>query len=155
MSLNSSPIAPISQVSIPVLLDWWQQRKRLVRSPIKRSPTLPKGDDTYLQAYYRLMEVYSVVKSGGVQAQMDAVKAFAEREATLLHRRLSEIEATAEIAEEEKLQERKKVEQELSELRCANTWRLQTLMAIKPAEEAVVAQHLSDIEKTLMGVQCA
>ncbi|PZO20956.1 MAG: hypothetical protein DCF25_05780 [Leptolyngbya foveolarum] len=151
MSLNSSPI---SQVSIPVLLDWWQQRKRLVRSPIKLSTTLPKGDDTYLQAYYRLMEVYSVVKSGGVQAQTEAVKAFAEREATLLNQRLSEIEAAAEIAEEEKRQERAKVEQELSELHCANAWRLQTLTAIEPAEEAVVAQHLRDIERTLMEVQC-
>ncbi len=153
MSLNSSSISSISQVSIPVLLDWWQQRKRLVRSPINLSATLSKGDDTYLQAYYRLMEVYSVIKSGGVQAQMEAVKAFAERETTLLNQRLSEIEAMAEIAEEEKRQERKKIEQELTELRYANTWRLQTLRAIEPAEEAVVAKHLSDIEKTLREVQ--
>ena len=151
MSLSSSPI---SQISIPLLLDWWQQRKRLGRSPIKLSTTLPKGDDTYLQAYYRLMEVYSVVKSGGVQAQIEAVSAFAEREANLLNQRLSEIEA-AEMAEEEKLQERKKVEQELTELHCANTWRLQTLTAIDPTEEAVVAQHLRDIENALMQVQCA
>ena len=97
MALSSSPISPISQVSILVLLDWWQQRKRC----------------------------------------------------------LSEIEAAAEIAEEEKRQEREKVAQELSELRGANTWRLQMLTAIAPAEEAVVAQHLSDIERTLMGVQRA
>lgn len=154
MSLQSSSLSSISQVSIPLLLDWWQQRKRLVRTPIKLSTALPKGDDTYLQAYYRLMEVYSVVKSGGVQAQTEAVKAFAEREATLLHQRIREI-AVAEIDEEEKRQEREKVEQELSELRCANDWRLKMLTAIDPAEEAVVAQHLLDIEKTLMQVQCA
>lgn len=151
MSLNSSPI---SQVSIPALLDWWQQRKQLMRSPIKLSTTLSKGDDPYLQAYCRLMEVYSVVKSGGVQAQIEAVKAFAEREATLLNQRLSELEKAAETAEET-LQAREKVEQELSELRCANAWRLQTLTAIDPAEEAVVAQHLHDIEQTLMQVQYA
>ena len=151
MPSNSSPI---SKTSIPVLLDWWQQRKRRVRSPLKLSTTLPKGDDPYLQAYYRLMEVYSVVKSGGVEAQTAAVKAFAEREISLLNQQLSQIEA-AEIAEEEKRQERKKIEQELNELRCANDWRLQALTAIDPAEEAVVAQHLSDIEKTLIQPQCA
>ena len=150
----SSPSSPIYQVSIPVLLEWWQQRKRLVQAPIKLSATLPKGDDAYLQAYYRLMEVYSVVKSGGVQAQTEAVKAFAEREATLLKQQLNEI-AAAEMAEEQKLEEREKVEQELSELRCANKWRLQALTAIDPSEEAIVTRHLSDIEKTLMQPQRA
>ena len=150
----SLPSSPIFQISIPVLLEWWQQRKRLVQAPIKLSATLPKGDDTYLQAYYRLMEVYSVVKSGGVQAQMEAVKAFAEREATLLQQQLSEI-AAAEIAEEKKLEEREKVEQELIELRSANNWRLQTLTAIDPSEEEIVTRHLSDIEQTLMQPQCA
>lgn len=162
MSSNSSSLSDsstpksssISRMSIPVLLDWWEKRKRLVRSPIKLSPGLSRGDDNYLQAYYRLMEVYSVVKSGGVQAQTEAVKAFAEREALLLKQQLKEIEA-AELAEEQKLQEREKVEQELDELRCANNWRLQTLTAIEPAEEAVVVEHLRDIEKTLMQVQCA
>lgn len=151
MSLTSSSI---SQVSIPVLLDWWQKRKRLVQSPVKLSASLPKSDDTYLQAYYRLMEVYSVVKSGGVQAQMEAVKAFAEREMMLLNQQLNEIEA-AEIDEAKKIREREKVEQELDELRCANDWRLQTLTAIAPDEEAVVSAHLRDIERTLMQVQCA
>ena len=150
----SLPSSPIFQISIPVLLEWWQQRKRLVQAPIKLSATLPKGDDTYLQAYYRLMEVYSVVKSGGVQAQMEAVKAFAAREATLLQQQLSEI-AAAEIAEEKKLEEREKVEQELIELRSANNWRLQTLTAIDPSEEEIVTRHLSDIEQTLMQPQCA
>ena len=155
MSVTPASSSPIFQTSIPVLLDWWQKRKRLVRSPIKLSAAMPHSDDTYLRAYYRLMEVYSVVKSGGVQAQTEAVKAFAEREAMLLNQRLSEIEATAEIDEAEKLQEREKVEQELQELRCANDWRLKTLTAIEPAEEAAVAKHLRDIERTLMQAQCA
>ena len=155
MPLHSSPTSSISQVSIPVVLDWWQQRKRLVRTPIKISAIIPKADDAYLHAYYRLMEVYSVVKSGGVQAQMEAVKAFAAREVALLNQRLHEIEIAAGIGEEEKRQEREKVEQELIELRCANDWRLKTLTAIDPAEEAIVSQHLPAIEKTLLQVQCA
>lgn len=156
MSLNSASSSPISRTSIPVLLEWWQKRKRLVRSPIKLSTAVHHSDDTYLQAYYRLMEVYSVVKSGGVQAQTEAVKAFAEREATLLNQRLSEIEAASEVDEKEKLQERKKLKQELDELRCANDWRLKMLTAIEPAEEAAVAKHLRDIENTLIQPpQCA
>ena len=155
MSLTPVSSSPIFQTSIPVLLEWWQKRKRLVRSPIKLSTAVHHSDDSYLQAYYRLMEVYSVVKSGGVQAQTEAVKAFAEREATLLNQRLSEIEAASEIDEKEKLQEREKVKQELDELRCANDWRLKTLTAIEPAEEAAVAKYLRDIEKTLIQPQCA
>ncbi|MGB5915856.1 MAG: hypothetical protein WBG63_13390, partial [Phormidesmis sp.] len=70
----------VSGASIPLLLEWWQQRKRVANTRSHFGPTLPKGDETYLQAYYRLMEVYSVIKAGGVQAQTEAVQAFAKRE---------------------------------------------------------------------------
>ncbi|MEO1621825.1 MAG: hypothetical protein AAFU53_12445, partial [Cyanobacteria bacterium J06632_3] len=100
--------ATINNVSIPLLLDWWQQHKRIASVRSNISATLLKGDETYLQAYYRLMEIYSVVKSGGVQAQTEAVKAFAQREACLLNQRLHEIDATAELAEAVKREEREK-----------------------------------------------
>ncbi|NJM96856.1 MAG: hypothetical protein HC800_06390 [Phormidesmis sp. RL_2_1] len=153
MPLNTA--STINGTSIPMLLDWWQQRKRLANAHGSLNSHLSKGDDPYLQAYYRLMEVYSVVKSGGVKAQTEAVRAFAQREAVLLNQRLADIEAAEELAEREKSRERQKVEQELIELRSANNWRLQTLTAIDPDEEAIVQQHLSAIEKTLMQVQCA
>ena len=114
---NSSALtsAAISSVTIPLLLDWWQQRKRIANARTNLHVTLPKGDEAYLQAYYRLMEIYSVVKSGGVKAQTEAVQAFAQRESVLLNQRLSEIEATDELEEPAKVQEREKVEQELQE----------------------------------------
>ena len=56
------PISTISDVSIPMLLDWWQQRKRVASARTNFKGKLHKRDETYLQAYYRLMEVYSVVK---------------------------------------------------------------------------------------------
>lgn len=117
---------------------------------------LPKADDIYLQAYYRLMEVYSVVKSGGVKAQTEAVHAFAMRESRLLKQRLAEIETAKELAVTDKQREREKVEQEFDELRSANDWRLKALVNIAPEEEAVVKEYLPDIEKTLMQDQrCA
>lgn len=154
---NSSTLTAITinSVSIPILLEWWQQRKRIATVRSHLSATLPKGDETYLKAYYRLMEVYSVVKSGGVKAQTEAVQAFAKRESTLLNQRLSEIEQAEELAETTKAQEREKVQQEIQELRSANKWRLQALTNIAPDEEATVKQYLTDIEKTLMQMQYA
>ena len=146
---------PISSVSIPILLDWWQRRKRVASVRSQLSTAQSAGDETYLKAYYRLMEVYSVVKSGGVQTQIEAVRAFAERESVLLYQRLSEIEAADELADAAKKQEKEKIQQEIQELRSANNWRLQALTNIAPDEEATVKQHLSDIEKTLIQVQYA
>lgn len=143
----------INSVSIPLLLDWWQQRKRLANSRGLQA-TLPKGDDAYLQTYYRLMEVYTVVKSGGVRAQIEAVNAFAERESTLLNQQLAQIETAKDLSAAEQGRDRQKIEQELKELDAATRWRLQALTAIDPAEEAVVQQHLGDIERTLMQPQC-
>jgi hypothetical protein len=151
MPLHNS--STITNISIPMLLDWWQQRKRLANA-LGNLRALPKEDETYLQSYYRLMEVYSVVKSGGVKAQTEAVQAFAKRESGLLNQRLAEIEA-AELAEGEKRRSREKIKQEMTELRCANDWRLKALTNIEPEEEAVVKQYLPDIEKTLMQAQCA
>lgn len=148
-------IPTINSVSIPVLLDWWQQRKRIASARINLNRALPQRDETYLQAYYRLMEVYSVVKSGGVKAQTEAVHAFAERESTLLRQRLAQIEADPAIPEDDKNNDKAKIRQELDELRSANNWRLQALTDINPDEEAVVKKHLSDIEKTLLQAKCA
>lgn len=153
MSLQS--ISPISSVSIPILLDWWQQRKRVASARINFKGKLHKRDETYLQAYYRLMEVYSVVKSGGVKAQTEAVYAFAERESSLLHQRLTAIELNQQMSEAEKQHDKAKIQQELDELRSANDWRLKALTSIDPDEEAIVTQHLPAIEKTLLQAKCA
>ena len=143
----------INSVSVPMLLAWWQQRKRMAHVQSLPNATLLKVDETYLKAYHRLMEIYSVVKSGGVNTQTEAVRAFAQRESVLLNQKLQEIETTEALGETEKHQERKKIEQELRELRSANNWRLQALANITPEEEAIVKQYLPDIENTLMHVQ--
>ena len=153
MSLQTAPT--LDRLSIPILLDWWQQRKRMAGDRINLNKSLPKRDETYLQAYYRLMEVYSVVKSGGVSAQIEAVHAFAERESSLLYQRLTEIEADTALSEADKRRDRAKIQQELDELHSANNWRLKALKGIDPAEEAIVNQYLSAIEETLLQAQCA
>lgn len=146
----------ITHLSIPLLLEWWQQRKRLASSRSNLHATLPKGDDLYLQAYYRLMEVYSVVKSGGVQAQTEAVQAFSERESKLLQQQLADIGTNEALTQAEKSQAREHIEQELTELKCANDWRLQALVNITPEEEALVQQYLPKIESALtMQARCA
>ncbi len=153
--MPSNIASTLNSISIPLLLEWWQQRKLIASVRCNLHRTLPKSDEVYLQAYYRLIEVYSVVKSGGVQAQKEAVRAFAQRESLLLHQRLAEIEAGGQLAEREKQFEKEKIQQELSELHSANSWRLQTLTDIAPSEEAVVRRHLYDIERTLIQTQSA
>ena len=137
MPLHTVPTisTTIHRISIPLLLDWWQQRKRVatVRSNLHR--TLPRGDETYLQAYYRLMEVYSVVKSGGVKAQIEAIEAFSGRESKLLHDRLAAIAADEAQTPQEKQAATEKIQQELHELHSAHDWRLQSLTDITPDEE--------------------
>lgn len=148
MSLHTAH--SINKISIPLLLDWWQQRKRVasVRSSLHSAP--PKSDEAYLQAYYRLMEIYSVVKSGGIKAQVEAVQAFSKRESDLLNQQLSEIEADPQLASNEKAKAKEQIQQELTELHSANDWRLQALTNITPEEESIVSQYLPDIEKTLV-----
>lgn len=145
----------VNSISVPLLLEWWQQRQLIASVRCTLHRTLPKGDEAYLQAYYRLMEVYSVVKSGGVQVQKEAVRAFAQRESRLLHQRLVEVESGPQLAEQDKRSEKEKIKQELRELHSANDWRLQTLTNIAPSEEAVVRRHLCDIERTLLQTQSA
>lgn len=150
-----STVPTINSVSIPVLLDWWQQRKRIASARVNLSRSPLKHDDTYLQAYYRLMEVYSVVKSGGVKAQTEAVNAFSQRESSLLRQRLAEIDTDSTVPDAEKQHSKAMIQQELEELRSANNWRLNALTNINPDEEALVKAHLSDIERTLIQTKCA
>ncbi|MBE9062148.1 hypothetical protein [cf. Phormidesmis sp. LEGE 11477] len=151
---TSLDFATINSVNLPLLLKWWQQQKRVAGLRSHLNTTLPKGDKTYLSAYYRLMEVYSVVKAGGVQAQKEAAEGFAERELSALNQRLHEIEVSPNLLADEKQKERAKIEQELEELRQANSWRSQMLCNITPAEESAVKAYLSDIEQTLMQTRC-
>lgn len=153
MPLQTVPT--INSVSIPLLLDWWQQRKRVASARVNLNRSLPKSDETYLRAYYRLMEIYSVVKSGGVKAQTEAVRAFSERESSRLRQQLLEIEADSTASEREKHHSKAKIQQELDELHSANNWRLQALISISSDEETVVEQHLSDIERMLIQARCA
>lgn len=151
-SAATSP-ATINSASLSLLLEWWPQRKRVANLRNHLEVTLPNSDETYLQAYHRLMEIYSVVKSGGVQARIEAVKAFDERESVLLNQRLNEIEAAVDFTEGQKRAERAKIEQEFEELNQSNIWRLQMLTSITPEEETAVRDRLSDIEQTLIQTQ--
>ncbi|MGB3299746.1 MAG: hypothetical protein WBA76_15880 [Phormidesmis sp.] len=152
MPLQTAPT--IKSISIPLLLDWWQQRKRIASARSNLHRTRPTVDDTYLQAYYRLMEVYSVVKAGGVAAQVEAVHAFAKRESQRLQQRLDAIATAKDLTPDEQQQQRQQLQQELTELHSANDWRLQMLKAITPDEEALVQQYLAEIERTLMQAKC-
>jgi hypothetical protein len=91
--------------------------------------------------FQRLIEIYCVLKVGGVQVQTAAAQAYHKREQDRLEAKLAGIQADSP--------ERASLQQELTDLRRAVSWRLSFLQSIHPAEEQAVAQHLSQIEQGL------
>ncbi|MEO1590882.1 MAG: hypothetical protein AAFU71_06285 [Cyanobacteria bacterium J06632_22] len=145
--LSVNPL--ISEATIPLLLQWWQQRKRLASSTgVLSSPVLKDTDQGYLEACHRMMEIYSVVKAGGVRAQREAAQAYLRREQAAIHRALDKL-ARQPMSDEAGVS-RAQLEADAQELASATHWRLSTLSQIDPAEEAAVQRYLRDIERVLM-----
>lgn len=91
------------------------------------------------------MEIYCVVKSGGVKVRAEAARAFLERENTKLEAELAHLEAQ-EAPDSQAIQN---LHQEIAELHRSVNWRLAILQSIHPDEEATVAECLSDIEQQM------
>jgi acyl-CoA synthetase (NDP forming) len=137
----------IHGTTISLLLQWWQHRKRLANT--SSTPVFRDPEDQYLEAYHRMMEVYAVVKAGGVEAQVQAAQAYLHRERTALHKALENLATQAEGSPNLE-SERAHLRQEIEELERSITWRLSSLRDIRPEEEAAVKKFLPDIERTLM-----
>ncbi len=98
--------------------------------------------------FHRLMDVYCVVKAGGVAAQI----AIAQRlEATESASLLAELETLAQ--QPDQASRRAAVQWELAELSRAMRHRVQFLSTISPQEEAFVQTHLTEIEAFLRSRQ--
>lgn len=91
--------------------------------------------------FQRLIEIYCVLKIGGVKVQTAAARAYQAREQDRLEAEL----AIAKAASPEHVS----LQQELADLSRAVSWRLSFLQSIQPAEEQAVAQYLSQIEQGL------
>jgi hypothetical protein len=104
----------------------------------------PAGRSQMPEAFAWLMQVYCVVKAGGVVAQV----AIAQRlEATERPSLLAEVAALQ--AQGETQNRIAALQWELKELARSIDHRLQFLQAISPAEEALVREFLPEIEATL------
>lgn len=91
----------------------------------------------------RVMEIYCVVKAGGVQVQQEAAQAHLARETASITAEMAALQgqgADQQIAS---------LRQELTDLEQTVHWRLALLQAIHPDEEEAVAQHLSRLEQHL------
>lgn len=92
----------------------------------------------------RLMEIYCVVKSGGVQTQIEAAQALLTREGAKM---LTEIDLlTSQQAEPATIT---LIQQEHRDLERSIAWRIAYLEAISPLEEAVVTTWADQIEQVL------
>ncbi|MEO0539518.1 MAG: hypothetical protein AAFZ80_01490 [Cyanobacteria bacterium P01_A01_bin.105] len=139
----------ISNATIPLLLQWWQQRKRLASSSgVLSSPVLKDTDDAYLEACHRMMEIYAVVKAGGVKAQREAAEAHLQREQAAIDQALGKLRQ--QPASSDTAMAQAQLQAEAQELASAVDWRLSALKQIDAAEETAVVRHLRDIERVLM-----
>ncbi|MGD1854833.1 MAG: hypothetical protein ACFB2W_11340 [Leptolyngbyaceae cyanobacterium] len=137
---------PISETSIPVILHWWQRRKRLATSGnVLSNPVVKDVDSNYLDKYQRLMDVYAVVKSGGAAAQIQAAKDYCDREREAITRRLSQISNQPEATDEYL-----RLLHEAQEIERSTHWRINQLQDIQPEEETAVQVYLPEIEQVLI-----
>ncbi|MEO0350611.1 MAG: hypothetical protein AAF282_11255 [Cyanobacteria bacterium P01_A01_bin.15] len=136
----------ISATAIPVILQWWQRRKRRATSgDVLSNPVVKNVDSAYLDKYQRLMDVYSVVKSGGVAAQIQAATEHWDRDRDAITRRLSQMSNQPEAADEYL-----RLQHESQELERSIRRRISQLKDIQPEEENAVREHLSEIEQALI-----
>ena len=136
----------ISQTSIPVILQWWLRRKRRANAgDVLSNPVINNGESNYLDKYQRLMDVYSVVKSGGASAQIQAIHEHWEREREAINRRLNQISNQPEATDEYL-----RLQQEARELESSTQWRINHLKDIHPDEEIAVRSCLPEIEQVLI-----
>lgn len=136
----------ISATAIPVILQWWQQRKRRATSgDVLSNPVVKDVDSSYLDKYQRLMNVYTVVKAGGAAAQIQAASDHWDREKEAITRRLNQISNQPEATDEYL-----RLQNEASELERSIRWRINQLKAIDPEEETAVREYLPQIEAALV-----
>ncbi|NEQ54360.1 MAG: hypothetical protein F6K11_30235 [Leptolyngbya sp. SIO3F4] len=136
----------ISEISIPVILQWWQQRKRRANSgDVLSNPVVKDVDSDYLDKYQRLMDIYAVVKSGGAEAQIQAAKEHCGREREAITQRLNQISNQPEATDEYL-----RLLHEVQEIERSTHWRINQLKDIQPEEEIAVRVHLPEIEQVLI-----
>ncbi|MBE9066565.1 hypothetical protein IQ260_07860 [Leptolyngbya cf. ectocarpi LEGE 11479] len=136
----------ISETAIPVILQWWQQRKRLATSGnVLSNPVVKNVDSTYLDKYQRLIDIYTVVKSGGAAAQIQAANDHWKRERDAITRRLDQISNKPEATDEYL-----RLLHEAKELESSTHWRIEQLKEIHPEEENAVLGYLPEIEQVLI-----
>lgn len=91
-------------------------------------------------ALRRVMEIYCVVKAGGVQVQQEAAQAHLTRETANIKAAIAALQGQGAD------QQITSLRQELADLEQTVHWRLTLLQAIHPDEERVVSQYLSSLE---------
>lgn len=102
----------------------------------------PPQDATLVHDYGRLMEVYCVVKTGGVRIQRQASQDFLQRQQARIEQEIADDpEATGVAA----------LHQEIQDLHDSVGWRVAFLKSISPEEEVAVAAIASLIEAQHQG----
>lgn len=108
-------------------------RATLRQIQAQRSSDSSPIDQQTLHLYQRLMETYSIVCVGGVEAQVEATQQSQQRQIQIL-------QAEADPNCPQLLQ------QELADLERATRWRIEQLRQISPIDEDAVRVCLPDIE---------
>lgn len=94
--------------------------------------------------FERLMEIYCVVKTGGVQMQTEAAEDYMRREQARIEGEIAELKA-----QDPNAGSLGALAQEIIDLKDAVAWRLAFLESISPAEEAAVVAAQESLEAQL------
>lgn len=106
-------------------------------------PSANSTENTAAHQFQKLMEIYCVVKAGGLKVQIEAARAFLNRETAKTEAEIAQLQ----MQEDPDNQAVQSLHEEIAELHRSVSWRLAILQSIHPDEEAAVNNCLAEIEQ--------
>ena len=147
MQQDHLPHKPLTQERIRQVLEWRRVTQN-ARSDNAAALKSSEDDPTALNDYHRLMEIYCLVKIGGVTGQIEAAQALLAREKQSLEAEIAALDSPDAYAGRISL-----LKQEIVELENSTRWRIAQLEIIQAEEERAVTHCISAIENALQDFQ--
>ncbi len=143
MLQDDTPYTPLTKERIRQVLEWWLQRRH-ANSDKNVGPSSIGNDATALNDYQRLMEIYCIVKVGGVKGQIETAQLLLAREKRNLEAEIATLDNPDSSPGRINL-----LRQEILELENSTRWRISQLKSIQAEEEKAVTHCFLIIENAL------
>lgn len=143
MQQDNTPHNPLTEERIRQVLGWWLLNQT-AESGRNAALSSVEEETAGLNDYYRLMEIYCLVKIGGVKGQIEAAQTLLARERRALEVEIADLDNPDSCPDRISL-----LRQEILELENSTRWRISQLEIIQAEEERAVINCLSAIENAL------